>query len=379
MNRRHFLTTAGAGALAAGCNPDDAATQAPSYLRGYESEYERNPKQAAVQWFREAKFGLFIHYGLYSLLGRGEWIQYDDLIPIKEYEKLAQQFTATAFDAAALCDLAISAGMKYVNLVSKHCDSFALWPTAQSDFHVMNSAVKRDLVGEMAGACRERGLGFFAFYEHGFDWRHPHGPAPWLFKARPARPAYDPPDPWYASREEHDFNKYVEYANAQITELLTGYGPIAGLWLDGIGIPLSGDPALYRCDELYPMIRRLQPQTLISYKYGLTGDEDFFAPEDDQLTHMADKSRAGKPLEVCTCLQVRGEGATRRYHQWGYNTESVHKTPDQVWQDLAMANNLGANLLLNIGPLPDGSVHPEDLDTLHAVGKRIRAEGFPAG
>ena len=222
----------------------------PSFLRGYEQGYARDPKQAVVEWFREAKFGLFIHYGLYSLLGRGEWIQYDDKIPVLEYAKLTEKFTAEAFNAGAICDLAQEAGMKYVNLVCRHCDSFALWPTAQSDFQIMNSAAKRDLVKEMAQACEERGLGFFAFYEHGFDWRHPHGPAPWLFESPAARPAYDPPDPWYASREEHDFNKYVEYANSQIEELLIGYGPLAGVWLDGIGVPLSGDPSIYRCPEL---------------------------------------------------------------------------------------------------------------------------------
>jgi alpha-L-fucosidase len=362
LNRRHFVKTAGCGSVA--LLLDSGA---------------RAADPASIEWFRNAKFGLFIHYGLYSLLGRGEWIQYDDKIPIAEYASLANKFTAEAFDPDFICDLAVEAQMKYVNLVCKHCDSFALWPTSESEFHIMNSPAKRDLVKEMAEACRQRKLGFFAFYEHGFDWRHPHGPAPWLFSAKPARPAYEPPDPWYASKDEYDFNKYVDYANAQIKELLTGYGPLAGVWLDGIGIPLSGDKMLYRCPELYAMIRRLQPQTLISYKYGLMGDEDFFAPEDDQLKHMGDKDRAGKPLEVCTCLQLPGEGATKRYHQWGYNRESVHKTPDAVWDDLKMADRLGANLLLNIGPLGDGSVHPEDVATIRAVGARLRKEGFPRG
>ena len=153
---------------------------------------------------------------------------------------------------------------------------------------------------------------------------------------------------------------------------------MAGLWFDGIGIPLSGDPLLYRCDELYAMIRRFHPQTLSSYKFGLTGDEDFFAPEDDQLNHMEGKSRAGKPLEVCTCLPVGRESATRLYYQWGYNKESVHKTVNQVWDDLIMADRLGANLLLNIGPMPDGFVHVDNVETLGAVEGRIRAEGFPS-
>ncbi len=377
FSRRHFLSAAGKGGGALFLPPVLPGSEIPPFLRGRESAFARDPKQAAAEWFREARFGLFIHYGLYSLLGKGEWIQYDDRIPVREYEKLIHRFRADAFDPDFICDLALEAEMRYVNLVCKHCDSFALWPTKESEFHVMNSPARRDLVREMADACHERGLGFFAFYEHGFDWRHPHGPAPWLFRSRAARPAYDPPDPWYASREEYDFQRYVEYANAQIRELLTGYGGLAGVWLDGIGIPLSGDASLYRCPELYATIREIQPQALISYKFGLTGDEDFFAPEDGQLKHMDGKNRAGKPLEVCTCLQLRREGAERRYHQWGYNAESAHKTPEQVWGDLEMAAGLGANLLLNTGPLGDGSIHPEDAATLRAVGERIRRKGFP--
>ncbi len=349
----------------------------PPHLRDYAELYASDPHAAALRWFQDARYGLFIHYGLYSLLGKGEWIQFAGRIPVLEYQKLMHEFTAEAFDADFIADLAVDAEMKYVNLVCKHCDSFALWPTNESDFHIMNSPAKRDLVGEMEQACHERGLGFFAFYEHGFDWRHPHGPAPWLFQSRAARPHYDPPDPWYASKEDYEFGKYVEYANAQIRELLNNYGPLAGVWLDGIGIPLSGDKTLYRVPELYAMIRDMQPQALISYKYGLTGEEDFFAPEDNQLKHMQDKNRRNKPLEICTCMQVRAEGARRKYHLWGYNKYAAHKKPDQVWEDLEMAKRLNANLLLNIGPLGDGSVHPDDVATLRAAGKRIREEGLP--
>jgi alpha-L-fucosidase len=239
----------------------------------------------------------------------------------------------------------------------------------------MHSPARRDLVAEMAAACRERDLGFFVFYEHGFDWRHPHGPAPWAFTSKSARPAYDPPDPWYAKREEYDFQKYVAYANAQITELITRYGKVAGVWLDGIAIPLSGDKSLYRVPELYRMIRRVQPQALISYKFGLTGEEDFMAPEEQQIEKVA--ARGGKPMEVCKCLQKRAEPPNDRYAFWGWNRYSAHKTPAEVWDDLQHAARLNANLLLNIGPRGDGSVDPRDIETLRAIGRRLRKEGFP--
>lgn len=369
-NRREFLKTTAAFSCSA---PARAAV--PEYLRGYEAGYARDPRGAALKWFREARFGLFIHYGLFSLLGKGEWIQFHDKIRIREYGQLAERFDARKFDAAFICDLAREAGMKYVNLVCKHCDSFALWPTRQGSFDVMHSAARRDLVAEMSEACRRRGLGFFPFYEHGFDWRHPHGPAPWLFKSKSVRPAYDPPETWYAKPEEYDFERYVDYADRQVEELISNYGPVAGVWLDGIGIPLSGDKSLYRTPELYRRIRSIQPQALISYKFGLTGEEDFLAPEEAQLQRVT--TRGTKPMEICKCLQKRAAPPNQGYAFWGYNRFSPHKTADEVREDLKQAARLNANLLLNIGPLGDGSVHPEDVATLRAVGARLRKEGFP--
>jgi alpha-L-fucosidase len=372
MNRRSFM----AGIAAASCQTIRAKTPpVPAYLRGYEAGYALDPHAAALRWFRDARFGMFIHYGLYSLLGKGEWIQFHDRIPVREYEKLAARFDARNFNADFLCDLALDAGMKYVTLVCKHCDSFALWSTRQGEFDSLHSAAHRDLVAEMTTACRKRNLGFFAFYEHGFDWRHPHGPAPWLFHSRSVRPAYDPPDPWYAKREEYNFQNYVDYADAQINELITNYGEVAGVWLDGIGIPLSGDKSLYRTSELYQMIRKVQPQALISYKFGLTGEEDFLAPEEQQVGKIT--ARGSKPLEVCKCLQKRAAPPNDKYAFWGWNRYSAHKSAGEVWDDLKDAARLRANLLLNVGPLGDGSVHPEDVESLRAVGKRLRSEGFP--
>jgi alpha-L-fucosidase len=133
---------------------------------------------------------------------------------------------------------------------------------------------------------------------------------------------------------------------------------------------------LYRVPELYAMIRSVQPQALISYKYGLTGDEDFLAPEDDQLRHVPD-GETPKPLEVCTCMQYYADGAGRKYHLWGHNEYAAHKDENAVWEDLKMAARLKANLLLNVGPLPDGSVDPRDVAVIQAVGERLRREGFP--
>lgn len=154
-----------------------------------------------------------------------------------------------------------------------------------------------------------------------------------------------------------------EFAKNQITELLTHYGPIGAIWLDGIATPHSREDKihLFRCQELYDHIHSLQPQVLVSYKQGLLGTEDFKVPE----RHF--KSKSEVPLEICDTLQPKG---------WGYikKDDGKHKTADQVMAMLKKANDMSANLLLNTGPLPDGSIHPEDVKTLAEVGRRLRAQ-----
>lgn len=336
--------------------------EVPSYLRDYSGPYAEDPRAAATEFFRTAKFGLFLHYGPYSLLGRHEWVQLREKIPVGEYAELRHSFTAERFDADFITDLALEAEMRYVNITTRHHDSFCLFRTECTDFSSVNSPAGRDLVGELADACRRKGLGFYLYYSHGRDWRHPHAPNNDAWGGS-ARPVYDPPEPTYAYGPEHDLQKYLDFMATQITELLTNYGPIGGIWLDGIAVPLSGDKAAFRCQELYDLIHSLQPQVLVSYKQGLLYTEDFFAPE-----HKAIPEAHGKPMEICSTLQHKG---------WGYTADSPHLTPDEAWAKLAAARASGANLLLNTGPFGDGSIHPEDVATLREVGRRIRSDGYP--
>lgn len=340
------------------------STEVPSYLKGYEEQYKTDPRGAALSWFKDAKYGLFIHYGLYSINEVHEWQQYLEKIPVAEWHKLIDRFTAEAFDADYLADLALDAGMKYINLTSRHHESFCLWDTKETPFNSMNAPAHRDLVGELARACRERGLGFFLYYSHGRDWKHPHGPNNDQWGGNP-RPQYDPPDPSYAYGDKHNLQIYVDFMAAQIKELLTNYGPIAGIWLDGAAIPLSGDYRKFKLDELYSMIRELQPQCLISYKGGVTGTEDFRAPE-----YRAPEMR-DKPIEICTTILPD--------KVWGYSAAEAgnHKTADQVWEILRTARLVPANLLLNVGPRADGSIDPRHEAVLREVGERLRNEGFP--
>lgn len=376
MNRRDMIKTSMAFAGASVLSPlafgkadkGEPAGKVPSYLKGFEAAYARNPRQAALDYFRSARFGLFLHYGLYSLLegywkgqkSAAEWIQFRSRIRIKEYEKLAQRFTAEKFDADFITDLALEAGMKYVNLTTRHHDSFCLFDSRHTDFKSTNSAAKRDLVGELAEQCRKKGLGFYLYYSHGRDWRHPHAPnnGDW---GGAARPKYDPPETYYKYGKEHDLQIYVEFMKNQVTELLTNYGPVGAIWLDGFSTPKSRQKKmhLFKIQELYDHIHSLQPQVLVSYKQGILGTEDFKAPE------RKFKGKSKVPLELCDTLQP---------HAWGHHRQDDknHKNADQVMVMLRKARALNANLLLNTGPLPDGSIHPADVKTLKEVGRRLR-------
>ncbi|MCX6309254.1 MAG: alpha-L-fucosidase [Bacteroidia bacterium] len=239
---------------------------------------ETDPRKIAIEKFRNARYGLFIHYGLYSLLGRGEWVQNNEKIPLSEYATLKDQFRAKKFDADFITDLALDAGMKYINLTTRHHDSFCLWDTKYSDFKSTNSPAKRDLVAALSEQCNKKGLDLFLYYSHGRDWKHPHAPNNDSYKSS-ARPTYSISEPSYKYGTEHDLNIYLEFVENQITELLEMFSPIAGIWLDGIGVPLSGDRSAFKCQHLYDVIHSKQPQVLVSYKQGLLGTEDFLAPE----------------------------------------------------------------------------------------------------
>ncbi|MCP4645002.1 MAG: alpha-L-fucosidase [bacterium] len=370
FNRRTFLGTVGGVTLGAYAE-FGAHAQAPSHLREYREAYMDDPRKASAEWFKAAQFGLFIHYGLYSQLGRGEWVMLRDKIHVAEYAKLKDTFSAAEFDASFIADLAVDADMKYINITTRHHDSFCLFDTKETDFNSVNSPAKRDLVAELAEACAKRDLGLFLYYSYGADWRHPY------FHSREAgwdcaRPDYDEPEPAYLWEKDEDFQHYIDFVHNQLRELLTQYGPVAGIWFD----PIMGyyeRPDLFPIEETYALIRSLQPQCLISFKQGANGDEDFAAPERQaealdrggDVAARAWEKNKHKPMEVCNTLQPR---------MWGYTEEADgrHHDAAEVMEMIAEARERNANLLLNIGPLGDGSVYPDDVMTLHEVGRRRR-------
>ncbi len=353
----------------------------PSYLKGYEALWVTDPKAANVKWFREARLGLFMHYGASAVAASHVWsmygIYYDDAgkrvqrapIPIAEYEKWAEKFTAEKFDANLITDLALEAGCRYINITTRHHDGFCLWDSASEPFNAKNSAAKRDLVRELSDACTKKGLGFLPYWSLGRDWR-----SPYAFPDQ--RPPYEKyfgrPDPHYPPWSERDVVKYMAFARQQVTELLTKY-ELAGLWFDGVGVGKQHKSEM-KLHEFYDYVHRLQPHALVAHKGGVSGTEDFIACEGiirsgEGDTAFETLTRRGVPREVCSNL---GKG-------WGYSAKFAHQTmsSEQAWKQLRRCTAQKANWLANTGPLPDGSIDPSHIAIYRTLGEKIRREGYP--
>jgi len=296
-----------------------------------------------LAWFHEARFGIFIHWGLYAIPSRGEWVRYMEQIPRAEYAELAKQFKPAKFDANAWAALAKEAGAKYMVLTTRHHDGFCLFDSKVSGFTSVKSAAKRDFVAEYVEAVRRAGLKV-GFYYSWLDWRFPG-----YFDVK---------------GEPESAKAMVEQAGAQIKELMTNYGKIDILWYDGHWVPgLQGEeiPAFWNAREVNAMVRKLQPHIIINNRSGL--EEDIDTPEQHVTA-----SRPGRAWESCMTM---GDSCG-----WGYiHNNPNFKTVTQLIQHLVTAASGEGNYLLNIGPKPDGSVRREEVDRLRAIGRWLSVNG----
>lgn len=333
-------------------NEDGEYDSTPTYLFDHAALYKTAPHDAGLTWFTEARYGLGVNFGLYSLLGRGHDAQVTMGIAVKDYENLMDNFKADHFDAMDLVEFAIANGMRYINFPARLADGFCLFNSKVSDFTCAKSPAQRDLLGELASVCEYHGIGLCLTYSHGLDWRHPHAPG-----SRAGTPDLDVV-----------LSEYLDFMAEQIKELLTQYGPIAAICLEGIESAKALGHEKMGCADLYRLIRMLQPHVLLSYEQGLTGDEDFFAAEN--LVVPEDSKSVLKPSQI-------NDSLTPGF--WGYNADFAgkHVKEDAVWEKLLNAGRQHSNLLLNTNLMPDGSLDLEDINTLLAVGKRIEAKGFP--
>ena len=357
--------------------------KAPNYLRDYQNLWENDPHAANLAWFKNARFGMMFHYGLYSQLEHGEWVQLRETVPIEEYEKLKDNFTAQHFDPDYITDLACEAKMQYINMVTCHHDGFCLWDSkVEPTFNSINSPAKRDLVQEMADQCNQKGLGFFTYYTYVINWRHPYALTNNLIKS--ARHNYPFEEPRYRLTQPEEWTQYWEYSHALIRELLSQQGPIEGIWLDFI-MGYYAQPELIPIHQTYSMVRNLQPHVLISFKQGATGDEDFVTPERKlrSFEELATKNYGPKAGMIAAAAWEKNKNKLKEFcctmqeHWWGCHDTEEHKSTNEVWNMLGYAGKHQANLLLNTGPLSDGRFHSHDVAVFREIGRRIEQQGWP--
>ncbi len=322
----------------------------------------------ARQWFTDARFGLFVHFGPYAVLGSGEWVMETRPIDRTNYLRLQEFFNPQAFDAAQWVSMAKAAGMKYITFTTRHHDGFSNWDTKQSDWKITNTPYKKDLLRQLADECRKQDMKLFLYYSL-LDW---------------TRDDYQ----WQTGRTgQHsgrtassNWPSYVRFMKAQLTELLTEYGPIGGIWFDGHWDQTAHEnrtdhrAALnWHYDEIYSLIHRLQPACLISNNHHLPpfAGEDFQIFERD-LPGENKEGLSGQavsellPLETCATMN----------ESWGYRiTDSKYKSTKELIDLLVRSAGYGGNLLLNVGPMPNGVIQPEFVNNLAQVGNWMQQYG----
>jgi alpha-L-fucosidase len=295
-------------------------------------------------WFFEKRFGLFLHWGLYAIEGWHEQQQWRARVPRDEYQKLAQQWNPEKFDPDQWLDLMQEVGMEYVCLTTKHHDGFCLWNTAQTDFNTMNTPYGRDIVAMLAQACQRRNVPLCLYYSC-VDWNHPNYPNQGRHHELPAQPNDSP-----------DHALYLEFLRAQVRELCTNYGPIHGFWWD-MNVEEHVDPSINA------MIRELQPQCVINNRGYDAGD--FGTPERD-YDEAGDVLQFERPTEACQSVSAES---------WGYRREDDFYSDAHLQRSIARYLARDANYLLNVGPMPDGSIAPESQAILRRLGtwyKQVR-------
>lgn len=320
------------------------------------------------KWFSDARFGLFIHWGPFSIPGSGEWVMNDRKITVKNYTLLEDFFNPIDFNAAEWVSMAKDAGMKYITLITRHHDGFSMWDTKYSDFNIMNTPYKKDIVKMMADECHKQGIKLFLYYSL-LDWRredYPHETGrTGQFSGR---------------KGKGDYASYLQFMKNQLTELLTNYGEIGGIWFDGHWDQTApeGDKDRssridWKYEEIYGLIHKLQPQCMIGNNHHLSPlpGEDFQMFERDlpgENKSGLSFQKASDQLPIEACETINGS--------WGFNlSDTTYKTPKQLVDYLVKAAGLGANLLLNIGPMPNGKIQPEFKERLGFMGTWLKTYG----
>ncbi|MBN1987551.1 MAG: alpha-L-fucosidase [Prolixibacteraceae bacterium] len=311
------------------------------------------------EWFQDAKFGLFIHWGVYSILGDGEWVMNQQQIPVKLYERLPSFFNPVDFDPAEWVSMVKKAGMKYITITSKHHDGFAMYDSKISNYDIVDrTPYGKDVLKMLKEECDKQGIKLF-FYHSQLDWHHPdYYPRGRTGQGYTGRP------------EDGNWNDYIDYMNTQLSELLTNYGDIGGIWFDGMW---DKPEANWRLDETYSLIHKLQPGAMIGSNHHISPipGEDFQMferdlPGENTMGFNQTGTISELPLEMCETMNG----------SWGFNLKDQnYKSSKRLIQTMVKAAGYGANFLLNTGPMPNGKIQPENIDTLAVMGKWLEKYG----
>jgi alpha-L-fucosidase len=316
----------------------------------------------SIAKFKDWRFGLFVHWGLYSLPARHEWVKNRERLTDEDYQPYFDHFEPDLYDPREWARAAREAGMRYAVLTTKHHEGFCLWDSEVSDYTVAGTPWGKDLVGPFVEACRAEGLGV-GFYHSLIDWHHPEFPVDAVHPQRDDQEAR-------AKSAGRNIQVYADYLHAQVRELLTAYGPIDIMWFDFSypnrpyedGTPSAGKGKDdWRSEELMAMVRELQPGILINDRLDIPGD--FVTPE--QYQPSGPMVRDGVPVVWEACQTLNGS--------WGYDRDNLDwKSPDLLVRMLVDSVSKDGNLLLNVGPTGRGEFDPRALDTLSQIGRWTR-------
>jgi alpha-L-fucosidase len=358
MKFQSFLIVVCLSAVALSCGKNDAEGET-----SHQTPQTALPSPARLQWFHEARFGMFIHWGLYAIpagewngnTNYAEWIMLQGDIPIGTYEKYAREFNPVRFNAEEWVSLAKDAGMKYLVVTAKHHDGFSMYESAFTDYDISDATpFRRDPLKELAEACRKAGIKFCVYYSI-VDWHHPE------FPARYSQIRKNFPEGYHGNpNPKADIRNYNAYMRNQVNELLTKYGDVGIVWFDGGGSFRNYDRVkLLEADQMIDMIHRVQPAALINNRIGFGAD--YGTPE--QYIPDGPQSNA---FEVCMTLNKH----------WGYNKN------DNEWKDArTIINNIsdiaskGGNYLLNVGPTAEGLIPDSSVMILRETGKWMKTNG----
>lgn len=327
-------------------------------------QFDKNAYQRRMAWYQNARFGMFIHWGLYALPARGEWVRSFEQMPENEYLPYFEAFDPQHFDPAAWAKAAKNAGMKYAVLTAKHHDGFCLFDSRYTDFKSTNTPCGKDIVAEFLAAFRAAGIKVGLYFSL-LDWHHPDFPH-YGDRNHPMRN-----DPAY-SNENRDFSRYLDFMHAQIRELCTNYGKLDILWFDFSYGDLRGEA--WRATELVDMVRTLQPGVIIDNRLEVSGEGfgslaagkpapyhgDFVTPE-KMIPPQGLRDANGEPLVWEACITMN--------NNWGYCADDLHFKPAPLLiKKLVEVVSKGGNMILNVGPDGQGRIPPQSTDILRQIG-----------